>query len=172
MSEVRHGASFEYRGKGYILPRIDRGDKKQWLIWCNAFARRQLAQDRLAVQYGWLDYAEFQQAESEIQDKCATRYYHFDARGAIAMLENTEAYTALAWICLSRVQPELTLAFVTEMIGEMGMAAFSELWREANANPTPAPASAGESQNTIQKPSEESSSPSSGTDSGSPTSTV
>lgn len=172
MSEVRHGASFEFRGKGYLLPRIDRGDKKRWLIWCNAFARRNLAQDRQAVEWGWLDYGEFQIAASEIQDKCATQHYHFDSRGAIAMLDQPEAYAALVWICLSRVQPELTLEFVTDMIRDMGASAVAELWREANANPFPATASAGESQSTTQKPSDESSKPFSATDSGSPTSTA
>lgn len=135
MPQANAGCQFDHAGTSYYLPRLTEGDKDRWHVWCNAYARRQLAKDRAAVEEGWVDYADYALRAKLTQDRLDSGYYHYDEPGGQAFLSVDRAFVALVWVCMARHDPAITLAQVQRLAEQLGPQ-LGKHWAEANANPT------------------------------------
>lgn len=140
------GSSFDVNGKTYPIPSLTVGIKDRWHVYCNAYARAQVAKDRRAVEEGWLDYAEFKARADETQDRLDSGYYHHDERGGRAMLAADYTFIALVWMCTASVNPKVTEEEFRKAAALYGPD-LGKRFAEANASPTqPAGSAGGDSQ--------------------------
>lgn len=150
------GSQFDFKGAGYLFPRLTEGDKKLWLLRCNAKALANLDADRQSVADGFLDYETYAQHAKQINAWVVTRWFHFDAEGGDFWWKDREARVELFWICLRRANPEAKPPVTLDLVKQMGEELMLTQWKFANASPTqPAGSAGGDSPASTSPPATE-----------------